>query len=559
VEVVVGALLLLAITNVVVYHAGSSLPNGIFPPGVIQFQQDWILGPTNQLLSRGTLLVNDPSSQYGVGLVYFLAAWFHVAPIGYGTFGLLDGILTSLMYIGGYLTLRIAGVSRLLAMAALALGVTALIYHLQYPVGSLPEEGPLRFGLPIAVIVTLVCAAAWPRRARLARALALVAVAVASVWAVEAFAYTVFTYLAMVTLEGCLGPVGRRLRWTLIQIGLAIAACVSAHLVLALATLAGSGYLPDWSQYVAYVHGLILGGREGTVTYGFANWSPGLAMGAGSVASVAALALLVIRKPELARSKRKLMIALSGATAYAIASFSYVDNRSSTYLLLYVALPLLMAAALWTALLLDTAEIPLARRRAGLVLALPVAVLMLSAAWPTIGTEFSQSALARAYPGGGLSTALERLWHPPPIDPRAPSVERLLARYVPQRRPLIVLPDAPDLAIEALMRSGKAGLLFLGDPAEDMWIPSVWMPRISRQIAALRPRSRVLVDLAALRMVPRLRAYRVAYSVIPPIPGGNPELEWVLRRLTDRFRLVEVHRGPGDFVVASLALRPGAH
>ena len=44
-----------------------------FPPGVIQFQQDWILAPVNQLLTGGTLLVNDPSSQYGVGLVYFLA------------------------------------------------------------------------------------------------------------------------------------------------------------------------------------------------------------------------------------------------------------------------------------------------------------------------------------------------------------------------------------------------------------------------------------------------------------------------------------------------------
>lgn len=557
VDFVVAVLLLAAITNVIVYHASAALPNGLFPPGVIQFQQDWILAPANQLLrGGGALLVNVPSSQYGVGLVYFLAAWFHIAPIGYGTFGLLDGILTGLVYIGGYVTLRIAGVGRLLAAAALALGVTAFIYHLQYPVGSLPEEGPLRFGLPIIVIVALVGAGAWPRGRRAARIVALVAVGIGAVWAVEAFAYTTFTYLAMVSLEGCLRPAGRRLRWALTQVGLAVAACLAAHIVLALATLAGTGHLPDWSQYLAYVHGLLLGGREGTVTYGFANWSPGLAMGAGCLASAAALVLIVIRRPELASRQRRLMIALTGSTAYAIASFSYVDNRSSTYLFLYVALPLLMAATLWLRLVLGEADVPLRWRRTGLAVTLPVVVVMLAAAWPTVGTEFSQSALARAYPGGGLRSALHRLWHAPPIDPRAPAAERLLARFMPQRRPLILLPDLPDLAIETLMRSGRASPLFLGDPAEDMWIPSVWMPRVTRQIAALAPGTRVLVDVAALHMIPRLRSVPWSYSVISPVPGGSPQLEWILRRLDASFRIVPIHRGRSGLIVARLEPRP---
>ncbi len=168
VDVVAVVLLLLAVTNVVIYHASSAIPNGILPPGVVQFQQDWMLGPANQLLrGGGALLVGDPSSQYGVGLVYFLVGWFHIAPISYATFGLLDGLLTSLVYIGGYLTLRLAGVNRLFSAGALGLGVAVFIYHLRYPVGSLPEQGPLRFGLPMAVIVAGVAAAelarAWPR------------------------------------------------------------------------------------------------------------------------------------------------------------------------------------------------------------------------------------------------------------------------------------------------------------------------------------------------------------------------------------------------------------
>jgi hypothetical protein len=559
VDVLVVVLLLGAVTNVVIYHASSAIPNGILPPGVVQFQQDWMLGPANQLLrGGGALLVGDPSSQYGVGLVYFLTAWFHLAPISYATFGLLDGLLTSLVYIGGYLVLRLAGASRLLSAAALALGVAAFIYHLRYPVGSLPEQGPLRFGLPMAVIVALLAAAGRPRLATAGRVAALVAVGISSIWAVEAFAYTTFTYLAMIVVEAVLIADRRRGRWALTQIGWAVLACVAAHLILALATLAATGYLPDWSQYLIYVNGLLLGGREGAVTYGFSNWSPGVALGAACLASAAALVLLLIRSPARARAHPGLTLALAGSTAYAIASFSYTDNRSNTYLLPYVGLPVVLAGVLWLTLVLGDRQISIARRRGALAAGLSVAVLMLGAAWSTIGGNLSQSALARAYPSGGLSTALHRLWHPPPIDPRSTPVARLLDRYFPGRRALIVLPDAPDMAIEALARSGKAISLYLGDPAMDMWNPSLWIPRISRQLASLPAGTPVLVDRIGLAMAARLRGHPDNWSLSHPVVGGSPELEWIMHRLDQRYRLVPVHRGPGEFIVAHLMPHTGA-
>jgi hypothetical protein len=557
VDVVVVVLLLLAVTNVVIYHASSAIPNGILPPGVVQFQQDWMLGPANQLLrGGGALLVGDPSSQYGVGLVYFLAAWFHVAPISYATFGLLDGLLTSLVYIGGYLMLRLAGCGRLLSAGALALGVAVFVYHLSYPVGSLPEQGPLRFGLPMAVIVAMLAAAARPRLATAGRVAAIVVVGISSIWAVEALAYTTFTYLALIVVEAVLGR--RRGRWILAQVGWAVLACLAAHLILALVTLAATGYLPDWSQYLIYVNGLLLGGREGAVTYGFSNWSPGVALGAGCLASAAALVLLLIRTPARARAHPRLVLALAGATAYAIASYSYTDNRSNTYLLPYVALPLLLAAVLWLRLILVDREIPLAWRRGALAAGLSVGVLLLAAAWSTIGGNFSQSALARAYPSGGLSSALHRLWHPPPIDPRSSTVARLLDRYFPGRRALVVLPDAPDMAIEALTRSGKAISLYLGDPAMDMWNPSLWIPRISRQLASLPAGTPVLVDRIGLGMAARLRGRPDDWALSHPVVGGSPELEWILHRLDQRYRLIPIHREPGQFIVARLRPRSGA-
>lgn len=550
-------LLLLAIPNLVVFHASAGLPSVYYAPGVIQFQQDWILGPANQLLGGGALLVGDPTSQYGVGLVYFLAGWFHLAPIGYGTFGLLDGILTALVYIAGYCALRIAGVARALAVPALGLAVAVLIYHLQFGVGALPEQGPLRFGLPIGVIVAELAAARWPLRAPAWHAVALVVLGVASIWAVEAFAYTAFTYLVLIAAHAWLRPRGARARWWAARAGVGLAACVAVHVMFALATLAGTGQLPDWSQYLAYVHGLLLGGREGAITYAFASFSPALAVGAGCLASAAALVLMAVRAPELLARHRLTMLALAGFTAYAIASFSYSDNRSSTYLLPYMALPLLLAGALWLALLWREGEATGARLRlAGLAAALAVSVLMLGAAWPTIGSRFSDSALAHAHPGGGMRAALHRLWHPPAIDPRAPAAQRLLARWIPGRRALIVFPTAPDLGIEALIRSHRSSPLYLGDPSQEVWIPSVWKPRISAQIDRLPVGGHVLLDTTALRVITRLRGLPADYALEHPVLGGNPELEWILHRLDARFRLVPVTRDRATgMVVATLGRR----
>ena len=50
------------------------------------------------------------------------------------------------------------------------------------------------------------------------------------------------------------------------------------------------------------------------------------------------------------------LIGIALAHGLAIAILSYTDNRSSTYLFLYVALPLLIAATLWLALVLAPAS-----------------------------------------------------------------------------------------------------------------------------------------------------------------------------------------------------------
>lgn len=554
-DAVVIGLLVLAIPDLVVFANPVGIPNSFFDPGVVQFQMDYILGPTNQLLGGGALLVNDPVSQYGVGLIYFLAGWFHLVPIGYGTFGFLDGLLTALFYGAGYAVLRLAGVRRLLAIAAIAIGVLTFVYHFQYYVGQLPEEGPLRFGLPMIVVFGSVLAARSRRMATAARGLVLIGVGVSALWALEAFVYTTITYAGIVAIEAWLCEPGRRRAWLLRQSALGVAAWVCAHLLFALATLIGSGHLPDWGQYLAYAREFLFGGSAGSITYGFANWSPGLGVDGAVLVSAAAIVLLLVRRPELARARPTRLVALAGSTAYAIAALTYTDNRSSTYLLLYVALPPLMAGTLWLSLMLDRrTSLSLALRRGALTAALSVVVLLWAGAWPTIGGHFSRTALAHAYPGGGMGAALTRLWHPPPIDPRTPVGIALLDRYAPARRQVILLPTFPDLGTEILIRSHRANLLPIGDPKADGLVPSVWLPRVRAALTRIHAGQRILIDRQALKVIVALRDPAVN-PLRAPIDGGGVEVEWILRALDRGFVIRPVAQAPDGLIVAQLQAR----
>jgi hypothetical protein len=554
-DVAVVLVLALAIPNVAVFHATGRIPNIFTLPGVIADQQNYLLGSANQLQGGGALLVNVPVSQYGVGLVYLLDAWFHLVPIGYGTLGALDGILTALFYIAAYGILRIAGAGRALAAAAIGVALVGLIYGLQYGVGALPETGPLRFGLPMALLAARTAEMRWPG-SRAGAGLAFGVLGLSAVWAFEAFAYTVLTFLAIGAAQAWLRPSAQRRRWLTGQLAIAVGVCVAVHVLLAVITLVVAGRLPDWGQYLTYVRSFLLGGKAGTISYGFSDWSPGLAVGAAAFASAAAVLLLVRRAPGAARDAPAALIAIAGASAYAIALLSYTDNRSSTYLLPYIALPLVIAGALWTALLLrGTASS--AARRGGAVFAGAVAVLIVSSAWPSIGPNFSNGALAHAYPGGGLRAAVHRLWHPPAIDPRAPQAVNLLDRYVPGHTALLVLPTDPDLGVEILMRAHRVNSLFIADPVDDSLVPSVWMSRVSAQVAKLKPGQRLLIDDGTEQVLAHLRARPAVDPLSRPLDGGNGQLEWLLRALDRRFQIRAVGRGPSGLTVAQLAARRG--
>ncbi len=555
VEAALVVVLVLAVPDVVIFHTASGVPNLFAEPGIVQSQHDFFLGPVNQLLAHGTLLVNAPGSQYGVGDLYLLAAWFHVTPIGYGSFGLLDGILSALFYLAGYGLLRLAGLGRMAASLALFVAVVALVYRLQFPIGVLPEMGPLRFGLPMVVLVSLVGGVRWPERRRYMWAAALTAVSISSIWAFETFAYTMFVLLVMIGIQAWLRPRAARRRWLVRRAVQAGAGILFAHVAFALLTLIGSGHLPDWGQYFAYVQSFLLGGKAGEVTYGFASWSPALPMAAGLLVSALVLILVARRRPDLIAAAPVLFVALCGTTAYATVLFSYIDNRSSTYLLPYIGLPTLLLGSMWLSWLRRAERPGRPGRSLAPALAGAIVALLVAAAWPAIGGRFRDTALAHARPGGGLFTAIDRLAHPPAIDPRSPEGDRLLARYIPGRQPVVLLADAPDLAIELLMRRGAADGLSIGDTGMDSYVPSNWTGRIGAEIAALRPGDRVLSDQSTLELAGAVELNRGLDPLANPLQFGGNQMEWILQRLQRRFRLLPLVRGSADFVVLRLAPR----
>jgi hypothetical protein len=557
VDLVIVVLLLLAIPDLVIWRPDDPTPTALdaYATGVIQFHQDLLLGPANQILGGHPLLV-DTASQYGVGSILFLAGWFHIAPIGYGTFGLLDDILTALYFAAGYCLLRAARCSRLLAGSALALALVALVFNRTYAVGTIVQEGPLRFGLPIALIFAAVAGSRWRAHARAAQACVLAILALSSIWAIEAFAFTAPTFIAVVGFEGCLLPSGGRLRWWARQGALAVGACVCIHLIFAAGTLLGTGHPPDWSQYLVFLDAFM--GDLGSLTYDFAPWSPALAVGGAYLASAAGLFLLLRGRPDIVRRERTLLLALTATTVYGIVFFSYFVDRSASHILAYVSLAAVLAAALWLNLLLRSEEaVPRGVRAGAVAVALSVSFLLLAVAWSSVGPRFEESALAHAFPGGKSSRqALDRLWHFPPIDRRAPEGESLLDRYMPGEHQSLVLVK-PALANEILIRSGRANRLPLANAVEDSFVTDDRKPYLRDAVAGLKPGELMLLDaemrgtLAAIRADPRS-------EVLTRLRDGlstTPLQAYALQQIDQRFRLRTVYRDSAGFSVVELTAR----
>lgn len=552
------ALLLVVIPDLVVIRPEdpnlSSLDR--YLASIMQFHHNFLVGPANQVLGGDTLL-RDTASQYGVGSIYLLTGWFELMTVSYGSFALLDGLLTAVLFAAAYGVLRAAGCSRVVAGSTMAVAVAALVFNRIYAVGMLPQEGPFRFGLPMGVIVTAVGAVRWPSRVRLARGAGLFVIGVSAIWALEAFAATVVVFGALAGVEAYLRPAGARTRVLVTRAVQVALATLVAHLLFAAATLAGTGHLPDWSQYFAFLHEFLFGGL-GDLTYDFSRWSPGLALGAAYLGSTVALLLVLMLRPALAAERRVAFTALAGVTAYGLVQFWYLVDRSADHVVVYVALPAAMAAALWLSVVLAL-EGPGSRdvRLAAVAIAGMLGALVLSVSWSSIDRPLSRSAASQLLPGGDSPrAAVARLRAFPAIDPRAPEAERLLDTTMPGERRSVVIVQ-PDLAVEVLIRRQRANALPISSAREDDFTFDERVPGIRRSVRRLEGGRRMLIDAGALATLRAIR--RDPRSRVLTTGDGNVAAvqAQALRSIDRRFRLRLVRRGSGGLAVLELRRRTG--
>lgn len=546
------ALLFLLVADVTVHL--KSLPFNPYDPALtgrhfgspaamtalMQYHHDYYLGPANDLLHGRAMLV-DTFSPYGVGLFYFLAAFFTVAPIGYGTLGLLAGVLMALQCVAGWAVLRLAGCRRMLAAVAMGAAVIGTVFPFYFSPAAFPSGGGIRFGLCWLLVLLAVGGARWPAGERMLRIMGAAVVAVASIWSLETFLAALATFTAGAALGalafgGSRVTIVRRLGADLLR---TLLGCLIAHAAFALATRVLAGSWPDWAGYFAHFQIYTLHG-QGQLP--IAAWSPGLALAGLYFASTVGLAVLVTRRNVLC-AHRAALTATAVLTALGLAALMYFWGQSSASTLLPASLPGIVLAAVWASILAD-GSLGLGHwpRRMAVLAACWVAALAMIPGWDSTVHKWPRSALSHALPGEGLRSSLEGLWRSPPIDPRAEEGRRLLDRPDARARSPVVL-TSNDLTVETLIRADRANALPLTVPVEDALVPRRSVPRIDSAVERLPAGSIMLLEDRPMR------------------PGAfypirlTPLQREALNRIGARFRLQELARTPSGLALYRLLPR----
>jgi hypothetical protein len=527
----------------------------------IQLHQDFYLAPANDVLHGKALLV-DSASQYGVGSIYLLSAWFKLAPIGYGTLAILIGLLTAVQYVVAWAIMRVAGCGRLLAaLGAFAALAVTLLGSLTNP-GFFPSFSALRFLLPFAAGLLGLRAASGPSGNPLS-APVLAVTAVASIWSIETFVYTLATVTALAAVDAATRAPSLRVGVRLFARGLVLVGivCVTAHVAFALGTRILAGDWPDWGWYLSYFGTYSVQGYQSLPVQA---WSTGFFVAGFYVTSVAGLITLLAGAPDTARRERLALLAIAAITAAGIGMLTYWVARSVDSTLTTLSFPAVVTAVIWLGLLLRLSTAQRGARILAVAVSTWISALVIVAGWSITERNWDRSALAHLLPGGdSLSGDLERLWDSPPMDPRAPEAQRLIETRFPHTDSALVMIE-PDLGVEALIRSRRTNLLPIGDPTEDSIAIEHSLPLVMEGVRDLQPGTLMLVQHHPIGRGAPEPSVAIALTRSFGVMAAHQWLTYVqvhaLRAIRQRFRLRPVESGSYGLEVVSLAPRrpPGS-
>jgi hypothetical protein len=429
--------------------------------------QDFYLGPANDIRHGRYMLVDD-YSQYGVGVIYFLAALLAPLPFGYGALVLVVGLLTSLLFGAVYAVLRVA--TRSLAFAALGTFV-ALMASTIATIGrstQYPSTGFLRFGIPWLLVCALVVAHRGERPGRAPTLVAYALVGVAAIWSFETAFYTGATFAVTVVAVAWTLPRGARLRAAATSLGAGAGAALVAVAALVTVTAAGRGRAPDIGGYLDFLR---LYSVHGFGQLPVPDWSLAYLMGGLYVASLVAVCALAARgQGELARAPT--IVPLAAVSTLGAVSLTYFLGRSHPNNLTHVAPPFVALVTLWTAIAWRSwvrDRTPIAA--VGVAFAGVCTALLIAQQLPELVDKAPDSALVAALHsvdggGPGLVQRVRTLTGLPLVDRRTPRVEALVRASVPRGAPLLVAVE-PAVATETLIRLDRSDVLPIATPEQD--------------------------------------------------------------------------------------------
>jgi hypothetical protein len=470
-----------------------------FYPGTdLGSHQAFYLGPVNHILHGHPILV-DAYGQYGVLVYDVIAAWFEIAPIGHGTFSLLLGVVTGLLYVAKYAIVTLATRSRLLAAASVTVAAVVLLFGQQGFYISYPSTGVLRFGLPYLVLLAWLVGARFPRAGRFSLIAQWLVLAIASIWSAET-AFHSFGVAATLTAVDVArvsrDEFGRAL---LRKIALLVSAPISAALIFAAATRLFGGAWPDAGPYFDYLR-LYTTDEFGTLLV--QPWSPGIALATAYVLSATALGALVIRARDLGANKI-LVGATVALSVLGALQFGYYVGRSHPNNIIHIAGPGILLGACWIALL----RTYLGAMRTAVRVANACAAFLAALAFVGAADDFESKwprTVAAAAVGveGSIPDRLGTLWSNPPRGESKDHVRAAaeLQRYLEDKgwqEPLVLLTDS-EVALDTLIRIGRANAVGFGHGTQDSLLPEL-VQRAAEQAKQLPSGATVItpVDEAA--------------------------------------------------------------
>jgi hypothetical protein len=465
-----------------------------------------------------------------------LAAFFSVAPIGYGTFTLLLSALTALLFAAVYAVLRLSTNSQVVAIAGLLVVVALNVFGQLFYYTYYPSTGVLRFGLAWLVILLSVGAARSARRERLLDFLVLVVVGAAAAWGGETGVYCLGTACAIACINAATLESAPRERFgaAIRGVGGLVGASVCGVLLFTGLTRAAAGVWPDWGSYLGFIR-LYTAGGFGALP--IAAWSPGIALGALYVASAITLVGLIVLRPALVRERHGPFRAIAGLTAMGSLVFTYFLDRAAPDNLFVVSPPAVVLLFVWVGI----AKATLTNRRAAamaIAAALFTGALVVAGERDNVARKYPHTALAALLGrSAGVTTQLRSMWRNPVVDPEAAHVVRFVSSLGLGHAPLIVL-LLPSVETEVLLRLDRANAVGSSNPCQESLSDS-GTSRVAAGVRALSTGT-VLVTSAASAGAGRL------------LPIEQYELTLIRSRFTMR-QLGADGRGLKAFVLAAHA------